>query len=499
MEAAADLRRRFLERDTLGRLRMAADPTLQDELRGWLGSEALAEYLALAEDVLPGAGLRHLEAGPTPNLIFVPGVMGSLLASQGLGGTWWIDARSRHHLKDLRLSDDGTTDALRGALVEPFAVDPSYEAFLAAALRRDDLGHLAFSYDWRKPLPASAARLGTAIRQAAEVGGGPVHLVAHSMGGLLVRLTLRHDPTLWDVVGHVVFIGTPHYGSPVIASYLKEHLWGSPLLRLLGRYVDRATFRSLWGVLALLPAPTGVYPRTRGSGTPSGPGVENGDRGHPCAGFDLYRAESYHLDLRSEQVAALQRALDGAFAMHRDLYTWHLGLDQCVRDRMTVIAGVGKRTLFRLSYREGFGFGRREMARVTRRDPGDPDREGDGRVPLASAELEYVGQTRYVAAEHGELPSVPAVYEDVFRLISGEPMQLPSTPSGALTSHLAGGFADTLSRTPVLSGRDAIPTPPDAEDPGYLDDGPPGAELLAELEDRLAVDALPAFRRVRIL
>jgi hypothetical protein len=220
---------------------------------------------------------------------------------------------------------------------------------------------------------------------------------------------------------------------------------------------------------------------------------------HPCAGFELYRAENYHLDLKPEQVTTLQRALDDAATMHRDLYAWHLSLDQSLRDRMTVIAGVGRRTLFHLSYREGFGFGWREMVRVTGRAPGDPNREGDGRVPLASAELEYVGQTRYIAAEHGELPSVPAVYEDVFRLLSGEPMQLPTTPSGALTSHLAGGFADNHSCTPVLSGRDAIPTQPDTEDPGYLDDGQPGAELLAELEGRLAVDTLPEFRRVRIL
>ena len=64
-----------------------------------------------------------------------------------------------------------------------------------------------------------------------------MHIVAHSMGGLMVRTTLMNYPELWRRVGRIVFIGTPHYGSPAIAGYLKNHLWGFELLALLGRYL----------------------------------------------------------------------------------------------------------------------------------------------------------------------------------------------------------------------------------------------------------------------
>jgi pimeloyl-ACP methyl ester carboxylesterase len=117
--------------------------------------------------------------------------------------------------------------------------------------------------------------------------GEPVHLVGHNMGGLMVRAALNGiDKRLWQKIGRIVFIGTPHYGSPSIAGYLKNHLWGWEELAIIGMFLDRETFRSLRGVLSLLPAPAGIYPGTR-----------NGEA-HPCANFDLYNAEEWELGLR---------------------------------------------------------------------------------------------------------------------------------------------------------------------------------------------------------
>lgn len=42
--------------------------------------------------------------------------------------------------------------------------------------------------------------------------GGPVHLVGHSMGGLIARAYLRRYG--WDGIGAVVTLGTPHRGTP---------------------------------------------------------------------------------------------------------------------------------------------------------------------------------------------------------------------------------------------------------------------------------------------
>lgn len=54
------------------------------------------------------------------------------------------------------------------------------------------------------------------------------------------------------------------------------------------------------------------------------------------------------------------------------------------------------------------------MEKVMSRRAGDPHRDGDARVPLASAELKEVGDTPYVNCLHGDLPLVTAVYNNVF-------------------------------------------------------------------------------------
>jgi triacylglycerol lipase len=66
------------------------------------------------------------------------------------------------------------------------------------------------------------AALGEQIRQAMEPGGGldpddPVHIVAHSMGGLDARFLLSpdNDQNLADRITSLTTIGTPHNGSPV--------------------------------------------------------------------------------------------------------------------------------------------------------------------------------------------------------------------------------------------------------------------------------------------
>ncbi|GLL05138.1 esterase/lipase family protein [Dactylosporangium matsuzakiense] len=473
-----NLVRRFVSATFEERLSLVADATNRAMLQRHLGEEALAEYLALADQF----DSRHLDGSRPPNLIFLPGVMGSSLASMGLGGTWWLDIASRHHIADLRLTPDGKVDADPRARVEPVSVMGMYEGFFAGVYTTGNLQHLAFAYDWRKPLRLSAESLRSTVLSAAEASGGPVHIVAHSMGGLLARTTLMLYPELWPHVGKVVFIGSPHYGSPAIAGYLKNHLWGFELLALLGRYLDRSALRSLRGVLSLLPAPADVYP-----------GVAEGTA-HPCANFDLYDVDAWRLGLGGTERAHLQSALDDAAQLHRELHSWHMSLDPDLRERMATVVGVGYKTLFRLAYHQGFGHQWRHMDRVTARQPGVADREGDGRVPVASAVLPGLGDVRYVRGEHGRLPTIPSVYSDVFRFLSGTAMRLPRSATEALDDrHLSEADAST---TPALAGFGAEPT---GEDPGYLGLAEPDGPELDDLDAALAEGRLPAFTRIRLL
>jgi pimeloyl-ACP methyl ester carboxylesterase len=449
--------------------------------------------------------------------------MGSLLDSEELGGVWWLDLRNLKHIDRLRLARGGLKDAESEARIRAFNIDVSYEPFRKAVLQRDDFGHVALPYDWRKPLDHCAAGLREKIVELhAANKGQPIHLVAHSMGGLVVRAALRqYGPELWPRVGRIAFIATPHYGAPAIAGYLKNHLWGWEMLAALALYLSRETFRSLWGVLDLLPAPRGVYPGTRpGDSTPSGAAPDD-PYVHPCANFDLYQVESWKLFASPEQQqslelvaqgkvaewtqaqqrfaeeqGSLQEALDAAAAFHWENWKAHQPkvLKQEYRDRMAVIAGVGYKTLFRLAYRTNF-WGWETMDKEFSRIPGDPHRDGDGRVPVASAALENVGDIRYVKGKHHGLPNIPAVYDDVFRWLKGEPMQLPRTPAQALATHLAG--SEGGSEAPHLDGTASESADPD--DPGYWDLVPPSPERMAELQSRIEAGQVPQFLRVRLL
>lgn len=137
------------------------------------------------------------------------------------------------------------------------------------------------------------------------------------------------------------------------------------------------------------------------------------------------------------------------------------------------------------------------MEKVKSHVMGDPHRQGDGRVPLASARLEYVKEVRYVKGVHDKLPMVPVVYEDVFRWLKGQPMQLHTTEQAALSSSLSGGILE--SQYPNLTS--VVPTDPVLGDPGYLNFDGPSAEELQELMNDFNrnPEAYPEFNRSSIL
>jgi pimeloyl-ACP methyl ester carboxylesterase len=486
----------FLRSSPLDQLETVKAGRADPAVRQYFGDAAYAELETLAAKL----DREHLSLAAPKNIIFVPGVMGSQLFSKTKGGVWWIDARTRNELNGLALNPDGTGDADASDQISAFTTDPQYMPFTSALLEHEAFNHELFPYDWRKlPSECASALRDTVNRVHNENGGVPLHLVGHSMGGLVIRTALlQHGDELWPKLGKVVFIGTPHYGSPAIAGYLKNHLWGFNLMAVLGLYLSRQTFRSLWGVLAMLPAPRGVYPGTRADDDE--PWSNGGDYAHPCANFDMYQAELWKLDLSDNDRKRLQTVLDGAAAFHRKLYDGHMALTQDRRDRMAVVAGVGIKTLFRLEYRSHLFGAWESMDKVTKRVEGDRNREGDGRVPLASAELDNV-PVRYVRGVHGGLPNIPAVYEAVFRHLSGEDMGLGRTPREALAGHL--GDEATGSDAPALDGTsiaaDHIPASENGDlDPGVWEPEPNPVEV-EQLRERLEREELPEFTRVRLL
>jgi pimeloyl-ACP methyl ester carboxylesterase len=489
-----DITKTFLTADTQVRLSMALEDANKPVLSQLLGAEAYLELRTLATKQFDGT---HLAYDEPKNMIFVPGIMGTLLMSRALAGIWWIDVRTRNSIDRLGLSADGTEDADAQSNIAPATADPSYTPFLAAALAQQGLNHEIFPYDWRKSSLLSASGLRDLVLKLHQANGGKkIHLVAHSMGGLTVRAALmEHGAELWPRVGKIVFVGTPHYGATAIAGYLKNHLWGFELMALLGKYLSRETLRSLWGVYSLLPAPHGIYPGTRPTDPkPWQSEVRNDPYVHPCGNFDFYQANAWKLNLDSDATAKMQRILDATADFHQRMFKAHRDLDQEQRDKMVVIAGVGYQTLFRLAYEPGFLGLWENTGKIFERMRDNPHREGDGRVPVTSALLENTGDVRYVHGVHGGLTNIKAVYEDIFRCLRDEAMTLPKTVVGALSGHLA---EPTLSDAPNLDGTSVTGVLPD--DPGFWKLKDPSSAQMEELQELLAADKLPGFGRIHLL
>ena len=160
-------------------------------------------------------GVRGLESVPTggdkPAVFVLPGILGSNLKLDDT--RIWL---SRHLVNNLlRLSyEPGQTNVQPDGPIEMIYED--LERFLS---RSHEV--IEFAYDWRKPVEEEARRLGAKVEQALEareLTNQPVRIIAHSMGGLVVRTMQLECPGVWDRMmlhkdARLVMLGTPNGGS----------------------------------------------------------------------------------------------------------------------------------------------------------------------------------------------------------------------------------------------------------------------------------------------
>ena len=103
--------------------------------------------------------------------------------------------------------------------------------------------------------------------------------------------------------------------------------------------------------------------------------------------------------------------------------------------------------------------------------------------------MDFVEQ-RYAPVQHGALPNVSLIYNDVFRWLNNAKLELPSSPAGALSDHLAS--EEYISDAPSLDtniNSDAIDRWQDNISQEDLD----------RLKEKLESGSLPEFLGVRLL
>ncbi|MEZ5537295.1 MAG: CHAT domain-containing protein [Thiolinea sp.] len=159
-----------------------------------------------------------------PVVFYLPGIMGSHLEirkeNQGAseGDRVWFDP--------FHLAAGGIEQlSIDKKNVLPEGLFYRYYGELEAYLRQNH-EVITFAYDWRKSIEATAELLSKEIeKKLIEIEEQPqrqLSILAHSMGGLVVRAMLaddaeNNDGKLWDRIvgtgGHFVMLGTPNNGS----------------------------------------------------------------------------------------------------------------------------------------------------------------------------------------------------------------------------------------------------------------------------------------------
>jgi pimeloyl-ACP methyl ester carboxylesterase len=211
--------------DTEELAQMVARPAIDEEkaLRTYLGDERYQRLhsLALRRAMMQSlrAGQRRASRGRTAvqsrNVIVIPGVLGSELTSfdkVGHAERIWLNPRRivSGDLTRLQLAANGLNEFDSRYSVQATGIMKRYYGELMLVLGVNWNVH-AFWYDWRKDMNITAAQLHARINTLFP-SGETVHIVAHSVGGLVARTYLANYDAGWARVGRLIMLGTPNHG-----------------------------------------------------------------------------------------------------------------------------------------------------------------------------------------------------------------------------------------------------------------------------------------------
>lgn len=248
-----------------------------------------------------------------------------------------------------------------------------------------------FVYDFRYSVPYNAAELGKFINQIKEATKTKqVDIVGHSMGGLIAKSYLS-DKSNAANVRNLIFVGTPHLGSP---NALKALRYGDNLdVPIIDGCKLKRVVRNLPGMYNLLPGKK--YFDLRGGYFIDDDDLDdNGTRG-----LLDFKETLFNLKNGKETKCPLKESVDiaendnemlldrlNSKLIDEDTVKFHNDLDNWVKPKNVTIfniVGYGRKTLKTLSEKDG----KVDYQYTT---------EGDGTVPLWSAEAVNSNYIYYV-------------------------------------------------------------------------------------------------------
>lgn len=335
-------------------------------------------------------GIFRREVDPAlPEIVLLPGILGSHLDGRGLGRAWLNPLTLPFSNLRNSLGLDNNANDPNSLHPDGYLTTSYGEA--ARAWRREGFRVHEFSYDWRLPLAASARRLDDFLRERRRARReARFALVGHSMGGLVASIYSRDTADWRDFVDQAIFCGSPLGGSFAIMQILTGEY---SFVQKLARVALRTSLEDLQAMGATFPGPLELLPH---------PSLFSND------GADvekLYQRESYPAFARPG--ADWLRAARG---IKNDLR------NSPILGRASFFVSVNHRTDSTFTTLPG--------GQVKRSDAPNAQSPGDGTVPAASALVN--GVRAYSATyEHGDLLKDPAVIGSVPMLLRGQRIPTP--------------------------------------------------------------------------
>ncbi len=451
----ADARVLFDRGADVSHFRYFANIDTRAALRDWLTARepgALTLFRALpapgefAAALAASAASRDAAAADRPVVVVLPGVMGSHLQAAGADRVWFDPA-----------------DIASGGLAKIAWGQPSVEAEeLFAMFYGKVCAHLAeshrvepFPYDWRQPLDVLAERFGEFLDQLLRQTQQPIRLLAHSMGGLVVRATIHKRRQVMDALmardgARFVMLGTPNQGAH---SMVENVIGKGDTLRTLVRLDLTHDMQEVLDIVAGFRGALQLLPK---------PGFVDMFQGQEGGGARLdYRHAATWVDLKA-------KVTDFWFGDHRagtpsqavlDQSSWLWDADG--PDTPKLPAGYEGKSVYVFGVAPNTPCGVREEvdAKGVLRLKMVGTSRGDGTVSWESGRIGGVGRHYYLPAVHGDLPSTEEHFPALVDLLTaGSTARLSVTPP-----------ATRAVQQPMPVSYDA--GPPTADDPDALQRG----------------------------
>lgn len=457
--------RYFLNADTRSALRDWLTHSEPARLPNFHDLPAQADFAAAMAAALAASSSRAVGADTRPIVVVLPGVMGSHLRAGPKDRVWFdpLDIAAGG-LEKLAWQEGG-------AGVEAEELFAMFYGKLCEHLSKSHRVE-PFPYDWRQPLDVLAERLGQFLDRLLKESDQPIRLLAHSMGGLVVRACIHKRRAVMDSLmaregARLLMLGTPHQG----AHSMVENLIGKgDTLRTLVRLDMTHDMQEVLDIIAGFRGALQLLPK---------PGFVDTFQGLPEGGVSLaYQQAETWAELKGlvrdfwfgngRAGTPPQPVLDAASWLWQQDGPGQPSLPAAYTAKSIYIFGQAPNTPCGIRIEGTENSRRLKMVGTTR---------GDGTVSWDSGRIGGIGRFFYMPAAHGDLLATPAHFPALVELLtSGQTARLAVNPPAqraieqAMPTHYDAG-------------------PPSAEDPDALLRGLLGAS---------ARDRVPARTKRRL-